>query len=259
MSIMDVDWGPLPGQTPAQGLIRAEIGRYFGALMRIDLDVRVVDYVIGFAASWAENILPNPALPVRLRAVEIAKRWIEGYLEWFDQTHTVVRTLTAAQPDNNLLIRNGCVMDAKRAYRNILWTSVMMESPRCLYNCPAVTDAMLERVNMNMMGERIDRWLTIWFGGVQVDLPDRVTKGGSTLTLGVEILNDWLAPPDAGHGHPMTTIRQLKAFSGPNTLRRDRDNSGTRKSHSILHAGEWILVLDGADGNTIITFYKKHV
>jgi hypothetical protein len=235
------------------------------SLERFDLPIAVVDFIIGTAATWAEVQLPALLHPRRFRPTEQAKRWIDGYLRWYDDpAHLAVRNSVAAQPDFGQMILDGSLLYARRHYRNIPWDAAMIASPRSLWNHRSVLDEfpndMLGRVNMNMMNEVIEAWQTVWFQGLQLDMPLRVTRaGGGTLTLGVEIVLDWLMPPDPGHGHPMGTIRQLKGMAAPYNLRKDRDNSGSRKSYSILHGGEWIFVLDGPGQNTVITFYKRHI
>ncbi len=263
MTITTIDMGPVVGQTPAQALIRREVGLYFARLMRYDLDPAVADWIMGTAATWAENQVVDPNLPSRLQPLATAKRWIDGYLEWYDAAPTHLRNNVANQPNGQNVTDAGRLSYARRVYRNIPWTLVMIGDPNSLWNCRAIGDTyprdVLGRIDMNMMGETINTWQRVRLGTVDCDMPLRVTKGGSTLELGVEIVLDWVNPPDAGHGHPMSTIRQLKAMAHPTNLRKDRDNSGTRKSYSILHGGEWIFVLDGPGQNTVITFYKKHI
>ncbi|MBV8547553.1 MAG: hypothetical protein JO093_14015 [Acidobacteria bacterium] len=262
MSIMDVDLGPRPQQTQAQGLIRKAIGTYVSTVLLRDgrnLDVTVIDYIIGWAATWAEDQIVNPYYPARLQPVEVAKRWVDGYVVWFVSTADDIRTRVNRQPDPTQITINGFLIEAQRSYRNIPWTLTMMGSGSSLWNHGAVTDTMLERVNMNMMGETIESWQRITFSGFPLDMPLIVTKASSRLTLGVEVVLDWLIPPDVGHGHPMATIRALKALAKPSNLRKDRDNSGTRKSYQIIHGGMWVFVLDGPSQNTVITFYKQGV
>jgi hypothetical protein len=261
MSITTVDYGPALAQTVAQARIREEVARYFWGLQRFNLDVAVADYIIGLSATWAELQLPNPMLPKRLCAVEQAKRWIDGYLQWYDAAAPHLRNNTANQPVFGQMFLDGSLIEARRLYRHIPWDGPMIADVRSLWNHTYVNDVypnnMLERVNMNMMGEVINTWQTITFHGFQLRMPCNVTKSGVTLTLGAEIVYDWLEPPDVNHGHPMTTIRRLRGMASPQHLRKDRDNSGSRKSYSILAAAEWIFVLDGPAQNTVITFYKR--
>jgi len=221
----------------------------------------VLDYIGQYAATSA---IHSNALyfnnTERLKSEGWAKSWITGFVAWYlDPQNARYRDDPARQPNFLETCYQGSLIRAQRMYRNIPWTLGYIKRVDGLW-LSGVPESALDRINMNLMGCRIDVWkgAKLRDGMGTLHLPSVCTSGGLTLELGDEILSDWIAPPDDSHGHPfstMCTLFNLRAGGGASV--RSQDTATGRKAYDVLRVGTWrIVVAEKKVPPCIITFFK---
>lgn len=221
----------------------------------------VLDYIARYAGNFAvefAQLMHNNS--TRTNSTGTAKAWVAGFFDWYmDPRNRARRDDSAAQPDVIRTIERGHLLLAQKECRHIPWTEADVNRPNSLWYSDAPWQA-LERVNFNLMGCTVVSWHdarrrapnigTIW-------LPGTVTYQGLTLKLGDEILSDWLAPPDAGHGHPFATL--CKAFNEktPADLVAHSSDSSKRKTYRVLQGGAfWKLAVREVTVPVIVSFFR---
>jgi hypothetical protein len=286
-TIDTVDFPRNPNETELELGIRAELGKFvlkdWPALTLPSQDVRppksrflagtwndtgrpvaveVLDYIVQYAAAFAiSNAQFMHSNSVRTNSVGTAKAWIAGYFEWYmDPRNRHWRNEIAAQPHFLVTMQRGHLLLAQKECRHIPWTDTDVNRLNSLWysDCNWLS---LERVNMNLMGCTVESWHdarrrlpnigTIW-------LPGMVTYQGLTLKLGDEILSDWLAPPDANHGHPFATLCKAYNAKSADDLVAHGSDTAKRKTYRILMAGGyWKLAVREATVPVIVSFFKE--
>ncbi len=275
-----------PGESALDRAIRAEISRFvlreWPALTLPSQDARppaarylvggwndtgrlvakdVLDYIANYAGNFAlefAQLMHNNS--PRTNSTGTAKAWVAGFFDWYmDPRNRARRDDVAAQPDVIRTIERGHLLLAQKECRHIPWTEADVNRPNSLWysDCPPQA---LERVNLNLYGCTVVSWHgarrraphigTVW-------LPATVSYQGLTLKLGDEILSDWLAPPDPGHGHPFPTLCKTYNDKTPADLVAHSSDSAKRKTYRVLQGGAyWKLAVREVTVPVIVSFFR---
>ena len=183
-------------------------------------------------------------------------------MEWYlNPQNANIRDNVAMQPDFLLTARRGHLLWATKEYRNIPWTFADVNRNDSLW-FSGFDEVSLERINMNLQNCTVNFWKSTPLRQPMIGslwLPSQCTNKGLTLILGDEILSDWLAPPDADHGHPFLTLCNVyNAKKDSDRLHRPQDPS-TRKSYEVLiMGGRWRIAVNDGNPPSVITFFKVH-
>ena len=261
-----LDFGPRNDEDPVFEAVRKSVNTHANQeCLRSNLvfPVSVLDFIGQWAASWAiqhYGTYINAGAP-RLTSEGWAKAWVTGFVDWYQQPQNAARRNdSASMPDFLQTCYEGILIQVQRAYRNIPWTLGYVQRGDGLWRS-GVPEPAIERINMNLMGCTVDTWKSTKLRGNlgNLCLPSTCTYGGLQLELGDEILSDWIAPPDASHGHPFQTMcRLFNLRTGKGNLQSDNAETG-RKAYQILLAGSgyWrIVVAEKKAPPCVITFFK---
>ena len=221
----------------------------------------VLDYIANYAGNFAlefAQLMHNNS--ARTNSTGTAKAWVAGFFDWYmDPRNRGRRDQVAAQPDVIRTIERGHWLLAQKECRHIPWTEADVNRPNSLWysDCPPQS---LERVNVNLLGCTVVSWHgarrraphvgTVW-------LPGTVAYQGLTLKLGDEILSDWLAPPDPGHGHPFSTLCQTFNVKTPADAVPHSSDNAKRKTYRVLQGGAyWKLAVREVTVPVIVSFFR---
>lgn len=221
----------------------------------------VLDHIVRFAGDFAieyAQLMHNNS--PRTNSMGTAKAWVAGFFDWYmDPRNRARRDDTGAQPDVIRTIERGHLMLAQKECRHIPWTEADVNRPNSLWysDCPPQA---LERVNLNLVGCTVVSWHDARRRGPHIGtvwLPGTVAYQGLKLKLGDEILSDWLAPPDAGHGHPFATLCNAFNDKTPADLVAHSSDSAKRKTYRVLQGGAfWKLAVREVTVPVIVSFFR---
>lgn len=173
------------------------------------LDVAKTDFVIQWATYAGFRQGDQEPRQPRHSQVEMAKYWMLGFLEWY----CVAPPHSRNDTNNHRSIAENChagkLIMARRRYRDIDWSLDYIKRHDGLWNAAGISAEDLTRIDSFWGRAKVQTWQVI--NGVfgQVRMPKEVTYSGRTITLGWEIVSDWILPPDANHGVGMLTISHM--------------------------------------------------
>ncbi len=262
--IATLDFGPQFPEHPIFEQIRKLIGSFaFQQTMNLNppIDVAVVDYISGFAATSA---IANAALTAnntpRTTSTEWAKSWIVGFIEWYrNPANAGFRNDSARQPDFWQTCLRGALLRARADYSNIPWTPALINRTNGPWQCQASDDS-LARINRNLQGCTIVQWKGAKLRdglGPNIYLPNVCTYAGVTLELGDELFSDWVAPVDDSHGHPCSAM--FAAYGERNAIMStSRAGPNGRIAYDVIRGGtRWrIVVITNKNPPCVITFFR---
>lgn len=262
--IGDLDYGPTTDEDVQTQALRSELGKYTNKAWldsNQPIAVDVLDYIGQFAATWA---IQNQGLYFnftdRLTSTGWAKSWVTGFVSWYlDPQNSALRDDPAWQPDFLETCYRGCLIRATNNWRNIPWSLGYIKRRDGLW-LSNVPESVIERIDMNLKGWTVDSWKSTKLrnGMGWLYLPSVCSKGAQKLELGDEILSDWIDPPDANHGHPLSTMWSLfEQRTGVSASLHSQNVETGRKTYDIIKAGTWRIVVEEKKvPPCVITFFK---
>jgi len=263
--IGDLDYGPRDDENVLQQSIRSQLAKYTNQAW-LDSNQAIAADVLDFIGQYAATrAIQDHALLFnytdRLNSVSWAKSWVAGFVSWYlDPQNAPHRDKLAMLPNYTETCYQGSLIRAQKAYRNIPWTLGYIKRVDGLW-LSGVSDQALERINMNLLGCRVDTWKSTKLRGAlgYLYLPSQCTCAGLSLKLGDEILSDWIEPPDANHGHPFSTMCSLfNLRKGAGASVHSNDDATGRAAYDVLKAGTWrIVVAERKAPPCVITFFKR--
>jgi hypothetical protein len=173
------------------------------------LDVAKMDYVVQQATVVGFNNGIQIPPQTRFSRLETGQYWMLGFLEWY----CVAPNLLRGDTINHRGVADDCdagkLIMARRNYPQIDWSLDYIKRPDCVWNAASVSAADLLRIN-NFWGRAlVQTWQVVHGQFGYIRMPKTVTYAGKSISLGWEVVHDWILPPDANHGVGMLTISHM--------------------------------------------------
>jgi hypothetical protein len=253
-------WWAINSRPVLAGYFQEELARAGSDAAVAALNVADADFVVQRATEVGLQLGPQIAPQARLSRLEVGKYWMRGFLEWYREAPLALRGDTA----NHRRIEDdrdaGMLILARRQYPQIDWSLDYISRHDSLWNAASVSAADLDRIDGFWGRAQVQTWQVVRgvFGNIR--MPLKLSYGGRTMTLGWEIVHDWIVPKDANHGVGMLTIAHMLGeierynkvgASLQSSIRRVTDGyefSSGSKTH---------IIALGRNTGDVVTCYRK--